>query len=106
MLSTLNWWITNGILLDNSTDSNFFLLTPLDDTPYRRMGMSYQVEELLVPALAHVVGSGITVDCGIMYNYNYNYNYTMCLTSRMELTGWYYRDQDVTKQCVLLHVWS
>jgi hypothetical protein len=25
------------------------------------------VEELVVPALAHVVGSGITVDCGIMY---------------------------------------
>jgi hypothetical protein len=31
------------------------------------MGMSYQVEELVAPALAHVVGSGITVDCGIMY---------------------------------------
>jgi hypothetical protein len=26
------------------------------------MGMSYQVEEIVVPALAHVVGSGITVD--------------------------------------------
>ena len=64
LLSTLNWWVTNGILLDNSTDSSFFLLTPLDHTPYtcRRMGMSYQVEELVVPALAHVVGSGITVD--------------------------------------------
>jgi hypothetical protein len=35
--------------------------------PYRRMGMSYQVEELAVLALAHVVGSGTTVDCGIMY---------------------------------------
>ena len=57
----------NGILLDNSTDSSFFLLTPLDDTLYRRMGMSYQVEEIVVPALAHVVGSGITVECGIMY---------------------------------------
>jgi hypothetical protein len=67
LLSTLSWWVTNGILLDNSTDSSFFLLTPLDDTPYRRMGMSYQVEEIVVPALAHVVGSGITVDCGIMY---------------------------------------
>ena len=33
LLSTLNW-ITNGILLDNSTDSSFFLLTPLDHTPY------------------------------------------------------------------------
>ena len=55
LLSTLNWWITDGILLDNNTDSSFFLLTPLDDTPYRRMGMSYQVEELVVPALAHVV---------------------------------------------------
>jgi hypothetical protein len=43
----------HGILLDNSTDSSFFLLTPLDDTPYRRMGMSYQVEEIVVPALAH-----------------------------------------------------
>jgi hypothetical protein len=43
LLSTLSWWITDGILLDNSTDSSFFLLTPLDDTPYRRMGMSYQV---------------------------------------------------------------
>jgi hypothetical protein len=31
------------------------------------MGMSYQVEEIVVPALAHVVGSGITVDSGIMY---------------------------------------
>jgi hypothetical protein len=31
------------------------------------MGMSYQVEEIVVPALAHVVGSGITVYCGIMY---------------------------------------
>jgi hypothetical protein len=38
------------------------------------MGMSYQVEELVVPAFAHVVpafahvvGSGITVDCSIMY---------------------------------------
>jgi hypothetical protein len=61
LLSTLNWWITNDILLDNSTDSSFFLLTPLDDTPYRRMGMPYQVEELVVPALAHVVGSGITL---------------------------------------------
>ena len=29
---------------------------------------------------------------------------TMCLTTRMELTGWYYRN--VTKPCVLLHVWS
>ena len=67
LLSTLNGWITNGIFLDNSTNSSFFLLTPLDDTPYRRMGISYQVEELVVPALAHVVGSGITVDCGIMY---------------------------------------
>jgi hypothetical protein len=27
------------------------------------MGMSYQVEEVVVPAIAHVVGSGITVDC-------------------------------------------
>ena len=67
LLRTLSWWIIDGILLDNSTDSSFFLLTPLDDTPYRRMGMSYQVEEFVVPALAHVVGSGITVDCGIMY---------------------------------------
>ena len=67
LVSTLNWLVNNGILLDNSTDSSFFLLTPPDDTPYRRMGMSYQVEELAVPALAHVVGSGITVDCGIMY---------------------------------------
>ena len=59
LLSTLSWWVTNGILLDNSTDSSFFLLTPLDHTPYtcRRMGMSYQVEELVVPAFAHVVGS-------------------------------------------------
>ena len=56
LLSTLSWWVTNGILLDNSTDSSFFLLTPLDHTPYtcRRMGMSYQVEELVVPAFAHV----------------------------------------------------
>jgi hypothetical protein len=53
LLSTLNWWITNGILLDNSTDSSFFLLTPLDDTPYRRMGMFYQFEEFVAPALAH-----------------------------------------------------
>jgi hypothetical protein len=45
---------------NDSTDSSFFLLTPLDDTPYRRMGMSYQVEEIVVPALAHVGGSGIT----------------------------------------------
>jgi hypothetical protein len=69
LLSTLSWWVTNGILLDNSTDSSFFLLTPLDHTSYtcRRMGMSYQVEELVVPAFAHVVGSGITVDCSIMY---------------------------------------
>ena len=29
LLSTLKWWISNGILLDNS----FFLLTPLDHTP-------------------------------------------------------------------------
>ena len=67
LLSTLSWWITDGILLDISTDSSFFLLTPLDDTPYRRMDMSCKVEEIVVPALAHVVGSGITVDCGIMY---------------------------------------
>ena len=67
LLSTLNWWITDGFLLDNNTDSSFFLLTPLDDTPYRRMGMSYQVEELVVPAFAHAAGSGITVDCSIMY---------------------------------------
>ena len=65
LLSTLNWLVTNDILLDNSTDSNFFLLTPLDHTPYRRMGMSYQVEEVVVPAIAHVVGSGITLT-GIM----------------------------------------
>ena len=39
LLRTLSWWITDGILLDNSTDSSFFLLTPLDHTPYtcRRM---------------------------------------------------------------------
>jgi hypothetical protein len=30
------------------------------------MGMFYQVEELVVPAFAHVVGSGITVDCSII----------------------------------------
>ena len=61
LLSTLSWWITDGILLDNSTDSSFFLLTPLDHTPYtcRRMGMFYQVEELVVPAFANVAGSGI-----------------------------------------------
>jgi hypothetical protein len=34
---------------------------------FKLMGMSYQVEELAVPTLVHVVGSGITVDCGIMY---------------------------------------
>jgi hypothetical protein len=28
--------------------------------------MTYQVAELVVPALAHVVGSGITVDFDIM----------------------------------------
>ena len=28
------------------------------------------------------------------------------LLARMELTGWYYRDQDVTKTCVILKVWS
>ena len=67
LLSTLSWWIADSILLDNSSDSSFFLLTPLDDTPYRRMCMSYQVEEIVVPSLAQVVGSGITVDCGIMY---------------------------------------
>jgi hypothetical protein len=67
LLSALNWWVAIGILLDNSTNSSFFLMTPLDHTPYRRMGMSYQVEELVDPALAQVVGSGITVDCGIMY---------------------------------------
>jgi hypothetical protein len=67
LLSKLNWLVTNGILLDNSTDSSFFLLTPLDHTPYRWNGMSYQLDELVVPAIAHVVGSGITVDCGIMY---------------------------------------
>jgi hypothetical protein len=50
--------LSSKMPLDNSTDSSFFL---------RRMGMSYQVEELVVPALAHVVGFGITVDCGIMY---------------------------------------
>jgi hypothetical protein len=33
-------------------------------------------------------------------------NYTMCLTTRMELTGWSCRDNDVTTPCVLLHVWS
>jgi hypothetical protein len=38
LLSTLSWWVTNSILLDNSMDSSFFLLTPLNDTPYRRMG--------------------------------------------------------------------
>ena len=58
--------ITDGILMDNSTDSSFFLLVPLDDTPYRRRGMSYQVKEFVVTALAQVVGSGNTVDCGIM----------------------------------------
>jgi hypothetical protein len=31
------------------------------------MGMFYQVEELVVPTFAHVAGSGITVDCSIMY---------------------------------------
>ena len=67
LLSTFNWWIIDGILLDNMRDSSFFLLTPLDDTPYIRMGKSYQVDELVVPALAHVVGSGITVDCSVMY---------------------------------------
>ena len=61
-LSTLNWLVTNDILLDNSTDNSFFLLTPLGHTPYRRMGISYQVEEVVVPAVAHVVGSGTTVD--------------------------------------------
>ena len=65
--STLSWWVTNGILLDNSMDSSVFLLTPLNDTPYRRMGMFYQVEELVALAFAHVAGSGITVDCSIMY---------------------------------------
>jgi hypothetical protein len=35
--------------------------------PYRRRGMSYQVKEFVVTALAQVVGSGNTVDCGIMY---------------------------------------
>jgi hypothetical protein len=37
------------------------------------MGMSYQVEELVVPAFAHVAGSGITVDCGIWYVPNGNH---------------------------------
>jgi hypothetical protein len=66
LLSTLNWWITNGILLDNTTDSSFFLLTLLDDTPYRRMGMSYQVEEIVVPALTHVVGWNIKLKSPIL----------------------------------------
>jgi hypothetical protein len=36
------------------------------------MGMSYQI----VPALAHVVGSGITIDCGLMYVPNGGYGRT------------------------------
>jgi hypothetical protein len=68
LLSTLNWWITDGILLDNSTDSSFFLLTPLDDTPYRRMGMSYQVEEIVVPALAHGQKTIAEYLCGVGWN--------------------------------------
>ena len=40
------------------------------------------------------------------YTKNQSINQTMCITTRMELTGWYCRDQDVTKPCVLLHVWS
>jgi hypothetical protein len=42
----------------------------------------------------------------VSYTKNQSINQTMCITTRMELTGWYYRDQDVTKPCVLLHVWS
>ena len=63
LFSTLNWWVTNGILLENSTDSRFFLLTTLDHTPYRRMGMSYQVEELVVQAshMLLVLASPLTV---------------------------------------------
>jgi hypothetical protein len=40
---------------------------PMQRPHYWPEDMSYQVEEIVVPALAHVVGSGITVDCGIMY---------------------------------------
>jgi hypothetical protein len=58
LLSTLSWWITNGILLDNSTDSSFFLLTPLDDTPYRRMGMYYQ--QICAQLQLYLVATSIT----------------------------------------------
>jgi hypothetical protein len=77
LLSTLNWWVTNGILLDNSTDSSFFLLTPLDHTPYRRIGMSYQVAELVVPALAHVKNTP-----------NRQYNSTMKIKHRLVTSVW------------------
>jgi hypothetical protein len=40
-----------------------YYFAPLDDTPYRRMGMSYKVEELVVPALHMllVLASPLTV---------------------------------------------
>jgi hypothetical protein len=48
-------------------DSTYISGRLRQQNPAQNLGMSYQVEEIVVPALAHVVGSGITVDCGIMY---------------------------------------
>jgi hypothetical protein len=45
----------------------FYHLTSIMATDTAAWFGAYQVEELVFPALAHVVGSGITVDCGIMY---------------------------------------
>jgi hypothetical protein len=42
------------------------------------MGMSYQVEEIVVSAFAHVVGSGITIAeylCGVGWNIGLNHQY-------------------------------
>jgi hypothetical protein len=62
--------------------------------------MSYQVEELVVPAFAHVAGSGITVDCSIMYVPNGWWKHRRDLTTGQKIIAEFLCGEDETSDSI------
>jgi hypothetical protein len=61
LLYTLHGWVAYGVLLNQCMHCHFLFLAPFHNSPDGWVGITYQVEELVVPSFADVVCSGVTI---------------------------------------------
>ena len=61
LLYTLHGWFAYRVLLNQCAHCRFLFLAPFYNSPDGWVGITYQVEELVIPSLADVVCPGATI---------------------------------------------